>query len=508
MLGVFFIAVYICSSPGSLNAAPCPPVSSVDGLLGDLLGTSLAGAGDINSDGYSDYIVGVPDRDLSIVGQGFVYVISGKDRDTLYSFPGTVGGFLGVHFGNSVAGGADVNNDGVPDIIIGAYSYDAGTIDAGRVYVYSGANGAVLHIFDGETSAIPGDRFGCSVSSAGDMNNDGHDDILIGAYNNDGLGNRRGRAYVYSGANGSLLYSWDGEANMDMFGTSVAGGGDMNGDGFPDIVVVARANPDEGFPAARVYAFSGADGSLLHKFEGDPGESVFFYSLGPAGDINNDGFSDIVWGTTFSGGSIWDSTGRVFVYSGFTGDTLYIFSSGMNNDRFGYSTSGAGDVNNDGFDDIVVGAPEADNARGRIYVYSGFDGGLLRIYTGLGAGHRIGEKVTSAGDVNIDGFTDLLVGAPWSDIPAQAAGQAYVFLSAQECVACCDIPGDANNSGSVNISDVTFLIARIFASGLAPSCSDEGDADGNNTVNIADVTFLIARIFAGGSAPVCGNTGI
>ena len=124
-------------------------------------------------------------------------------------------------------------------------------------------------------------------------------------------------------------------------------------------------------------------------------------------------------------------------------------------------------------------------------------------FTGEALGDESGFSVSGAGDVNNDGSPDLIVGAPLNDAAGLIAGRAYVFSCG-----CCNLAGDANNDGSVNIADVTFLIARIFAGGAVPPCCQEGDANGGGSVNIADVTYLIARIFAGGAAPICGPIGM
>ena len=116
-----------------------------------------------------------------------------------------------------------------------------------------------------------------------------------------------------------------------------------------------------------------------------------------------------------------------------------------------------------------------------------------------------GDGLSDSEEINIHG-TDPL--NPDTDGDGEVDGVDACPLIPNPCPGCCDVPGDANNGGSVNIADVTFLIARIFAGGSAPPCCEEGDANGNGSVNIADVTFLIARIFAGGAAPLCGPVGM
>ena len=141
----------------------------------------------------------------------------------LYTFTGAA---VFDNFGLSVSGAGDVNNDGYSDLIVGAYGNDAGGSNAGRAYVYSGQTGGLLYTFTGEAA---GDEFGRSVSGAGDVNNDGYADLIVGAPSTEYEG-YPGQAYVYSGQTGALLYTFTGEAAGDLFGTSVSGAGDVKND--------------------------------------------------------------------------------------------------------------------------------------------------------------------------------------------------------------------------------------------------------------------------------------
>ncbi|MCH7879476.1 MAG: FG-GAP repeat protein [candidate division Zixibacteria bacterium] len=205
-------------------------------------------------------------------------------------------------FGYSVSGAGDVNNDGFADLIVGAFQNDAGGNEAGRAYVYSGRTGGLLHTFTGEAV---GDVFGGSVSGAGDVNNDGFADLIVGAFNNDAGGNSAGRAYVYSGQTGALLHTFTAEAADDWFGVSVSGAGDVNNDGFADLIVGAWTNDAGGSDAGRAYVYSGQTGTLLHTFTGEAASDVFGFSVSGAGDVNNDGFADLIVGAILNdaGGS-------------------------------------------------------------------------------------------------------------------------------------------------------------------------------------------------------------
>ncbi|HYF01520.1 MAG TPA: integrin alpha, partial [Planctomycetota bacterium] len=226
----------------------------------------MATVGDVNGDNLSDFIVGAPSASPGgRMDAGSAFVYSGLDGSLLYQKDGAIAGdALGV----SVAGAGDVDGDGIPDFIIGAYAADS---RVGIVYVYSGAHGGLIYQKDGSAETETSD-FGRSVATAGDIDGDGKADFVVGAPNSyPGNAPRTGSVFVYSGATGARLNRWDGEATDDYFGAAVSGGGDVNADGTPDIIVGAP-DVDAGVSLQQdgaVYVFSGADGSVLHKKSGD-----------------------------------------------------------------------------------------------------------------------------------------------------------------------------------------------------------------------------------------------
>ena len=392
----------------------------------DWFGWSVSGAGDVNNDGHDDLIVGAYGNDSGDDSAGRAYVYSGKTGDTFYTFTGDS---LGDWFGFSVSGAGDVNNDGYDDVIVGARKNDAGGHCAGRAYVYSGETGALLYTFTGEAD---NDVFGSSVSGGGDVNNDGYDDLIVGAHLNDAGGINAGRAYVYSGQTGGLLYTFTGESVNDEFGYSVSGAGDVNSDGYADLIVGARYNNAGGDSAGRAYVYSGQTGNLLYTFTGEAAGNRFGISVSGAGDVNDDGHDDLIVGAhkNDTGGS---SAGRAYVYSGQTGKLIYIFTGQTGGDWFGVSVSGAGDTDGDGNDDLIVGAYGNDTGgsdAGRAYVFASQElcaYGKLYIFEGDAADDKLGRWVSGAGDVDNDGYDDLIVGAPWNDAGGTDAGRAYVY---------------------------------------------------------------------------------
>ena len=355
-----------------------------------------------------------------------------------------------------------------------------------------------VYTFTGEASS---DFFGASVSGAGDVNNDGFDDLIVGAFFNDAGGSSAGRAYVYSGQSNVLLHTFTGEAAEDRFGVSVSGAGDVNNDGFDDLIVGATLNDAGGFNAGRAYVFSGQTGDTLYVFTGEAAVDYFGRSVSGAGDVNNDGFDDLIVGahSNTAGGS---DAGRAYVYSGQSGVLLYNFTGEAAEDQFGLSVASAGDVDNDGFDDLIVEAPLNDaggHNAGRAYVFSGLNGDTLYVFTGEAAGDRFGWSVASAGDVNSDGFDDVIVGAQHNDAGGVQAGRAYVYLGARFVCA------DANGDSLVNFDDVNFLMNFYFFGGSTPCPYLANDLNCDGSVDIADITYLAAYINGTGAPPCCAK---
>ncbi|MEM7206041.1 MAG: integrin alpha [Planctomycetota bacterium] len=283
----------------------------------------------------------------------------------------------------------------------------------GQVLVLSGADASTLLQLNG---IQPGDGFGTGVAGAGDVNHDGYDDVIVGAPNDRGaLG---GYVRLYSGFDGSILEHVDGPAGAE-FGSSVAGTGDVNQDGFDDFAIGAPGNGR--FGAAIVY--SGLHRWELFSFFGGVG-SRFGHVVAPAGDVNQDGFDDIFVGAPGSalvGGS-------AVVLSGASGARLLAHGPGNPGELLGSAVAAAGDVDGDGAPDVIIGTPGSPN--GTAEVLSGRTGGILLTLNGDSPGDRFGAAVAGVGDLDGDGRADLAVGAPEDTVRGPGAGSVALVSGA------------------------------------------------------------------------------
>ncbi len=341
----------------------------------------------------------------------------------IYTFHGDS---IGEFLGFSVRGCGDVNRDGFGDVILGGWGDDKNGIASGSARVISGKDGSVLHHF---TGAVTGAFLGYSVNGAGDIDKDGYADLLVGAVRDRKQGVITGSARVLSGKTGQPLFTWWGARAGELFGHSVSSAGDVDKDGTLDVIVGAPMGANsKGIRTGYARVHSGKDGRVLLRWFGHAFDELFGYRVAGLGDINGDGFPDLAVGTPHDQRGGKDS-GSVQVFSGKDGKRLYDYI-GAPNDHAGRALSAAGDVNKDGRPDFVYGGEATlhKGLVGRVRVVSGRTGKAL--YTLKGSMPGVDEfsmSVGGLGDINGDGYADIAVGAP-SGLNAKSEQTGYVRL--------------------------------------------------------------------------------
>jgi hypothetical protein len=413
-------------------------------------------------------------------GAGAVYLESGS-TDTGLRALNTVdyrvmGSQAGGAIGFAVSAGGDVNDDGIPDFVVGGWSVDAGErLDAGAAYLFLGD--ASLDGWDlpaGATATVVGldaeDHLGWAVEIRGDLDDDGVADLVLGAPLGEGSGLAAGEVFIFFGSAGFPAGELDAaSADVRLTSSETTSGfghalsvGDLDDDGIDDLVVGAPGKDFSGrFNAGAAYVFrgraswpsaidadTGADLVILGAF----GTDGFGAALDVVGDVNDDGAADLVVGAPYAvvGGN--DLSGRVYVFAGGAlpatldarNDAATVLRGTARGDVAGISVSRAGDINANGIADFVVGAPGYDAGglldAGAAFYFAGSSVGFpasgplpdvaSRVYAGAFPGDEAGASVGGVGDYDGDGVDDLAVGAPGHDFGTQAdVGAIYVLRS-------------------------------------------------------------------------------
>jgi FG-GAP repeat len=437
-------AIYLYrGNAGGLETSPTLMVESNQAQA--YLGISVAGVGNVNGDGYDDFIAGA--YRYSVDDQGAVWGYYGE-AGTISATPDweVLSGQANAYFGSAVAAAGDVNCDGFADVLVGAYNYAGTEIAEGRAYLYYGSAGGLATTPSWTAESNVGNAwFGGSVAGLGDVNGDGYADIAIGAYRYSDQGESEGAVFVYHGSDIGLASQADWQlhgVHEDQRLGSVAGVGDINGDGYADLLLGAYGYEDGAGGHGGVWVFGGSSSGLqsepIHSLVGDQAASFFGGSLAAGGDINGDGYGDLLLGAYKYDNGETDEGAAFLILGGpdnLSTQANWQTKGGQSEALAGYTTANAGDVNGDGFSDLVVGVPYYDLAgdnRGRVLIHHGSATGLSAtpdwLVDGLEANAQFGYSVAGAGDVNSDGYDDIIIGAPGWRTGADPEGRAFLYL--------------------------------------------------------------------------------
>lgn len=469
--------VYHGSATGLITTPAVIMQGNVDNVW---MGRSVAFAGDVNGDGYADVLIGIEQwtETLSIQGAAHLH-LGGPGGIQPTPFIRYFGNFAGATMGRKLKGAGDLNGDGYSDIVVGQkvhlYNGSADIFLGGTYLITPAPNMPTTPPQTLHPSALADAHAGWSVANAGDVNGDGFSDVLAGAPDASNGQPGEGLAFLYLGQSSGLplLPTSTLEVNMAnaAFGTSVATAGDVNGDGYADVVIGAP----EASGTGRVYVFHGGAAGIAPVpavvLSGTPG-SRFGHAVSTAGDINSDGYADLLVGAP--------DAGHVQVYLGtpFGLDPVAheVLVSAQPGDGFGWSVATAGDVNGDGFSDIIIGAPfhtATQTAEGSAFVYLGSSNGLVvphLVQLSRGQAHaRFGISVSGAGDTNGDGYHDMIVGADRWEQGQTDEGGAFVYYGSPT---------------GMPMGAPTVLQPNVVNAGFGASVAEGGDINGDGYADV------------------------
>ena len=464
---ILFIVAFILSTNSiALCQLMTSPAWTAEGNQDECwFGVSVGNAGDVNGDGFSDVIVGsyLYDNGQNDEGRAFVYYGSASGLATSPAWTAE-SNQADAWFGYSVGTAGDVNADGFSDVIVGAWHASNGQSDEGRAFVYYGSAGGLSTSPDwsGDGNQI-GAHFGISVSTAGDVNDDGFSDVIVGAWHYSNVENHEGRVFVYHGSAEGLntTAAWTAEVNQPdaYLGISVGTAGDVNGDGFSDVIAGAYGYDNGESQEGRAFVYHGSVAGLASmpawNVESNHIAAYMGNWVGTAGDVNSDGFSEVIVSAyQYNNGQAAEGIASVYHGSaaGLAVSPAWTVEGNQIGAHFGVSAGTAGDVNDDGFSDVIVGAFLYNNGAGQAFVYDGSPAGLdlTPSWTGgnTNGGGQFGFSSGTAGDVNGDGVSDVIVGAwEFSDEEFEE-GRALVYLGSAE----------ATSVGSLSIEEQNLLL--------------------------------------------------
>ncbi|MCK5347077.1 MAG: FG-GAP repeat protein [Candidatus Heimdallarchaeota archaeon] len=509
------------------------PMVSISGSYA--FGVSVKPSSPISPSNSTNFVIRFHPRSAGIK-TATVTILNNDPHDYSYTFEIT---------GNSYKPNFDFNGDGFDDVVVGAEFDDDGGNNSGCAFIFFGSSNSSSSI-DASNADVKligedaYDQFGHSVSSAGDVNNDGYVDVIVGAVLDDDGGRSSGCAFIFFGSSNppSTIDASNadvkliGRFSQDCFGLSVGSAGDVNNDGFIDVIVgapyVSSLKVGDYFGAAYIFYGSSNMASTINasnanvKLFGKNAGDQFGKSVSSAGDTRNSGFDDVIVGALYDddGGK---SSGCAFIFFGRANMPTSINASNANTkligedafDFFGASVSTAGDLNKDGLDDVIVGAYGADGT-GCAYIFYGIaippspiiyasNADVKLIGSGKGGG--FGKSVSTAGDVDNDGYDDVIVGAQYDNLGGDQSGCAYIFLGSTNMASTIEdykaniklVGGDSEDFFGCSVSNAGDVNNDGFDDVIVGAYGDDG---GYNCYNSGCAFIFYGEYSHGGSATI------